>query len=98
VLKVEEQEGQQNQTKENIRMSNMKARNLLEVYNNNFNATKDALPAMVMALTNANNFKAYVVLNDLVEAFQTFAKQGQVEFDRVHKDIEFMNNRLFSLE
>jgi hypothetical protein len=62
VLRVEKREGQQNQTKENIRMSNMKAQNLLEVCNNNFNATKDAIPAMVMALTNASDSKAYVVL------------------------------------
>jgi hypothetical protein len=35
VLKVEEQKGQQKQTKEDIRMSNMKVWNLLENRNKN---------------------------------------------------------------
>jgi hypothetical protein len=98
VSKVKKQEGRQNQTREDIRMSSMKAQILLEVCNNNFNATKDALVAMVMALTNASNSKTYVVFNGLIEAFQSLAEQGQIEFDKVHKDIEFMNSRLFSLE
>jgi hypothetical protein len=98
VLKVEEQDGQQNQTRKEIRMSNMKAQNLLEVYNNNFDATKDTRATMVMALTNVSDSKAYVVLNGLIKAFQTLVEQGQIKFDRVHKDTKFMNSRLFSLE
>jgi hypothetical protein len=63
VLEVEKQEGQQKQTREDIRKSNMKAWNLLEDHNNNFDATKDALIAMVMAFANAGDFEASIVLN-----------------------------------
>jgi hypothetical protein len=105
VLKVEEQEGQQKQTRKDIRMSNMKAQNLLEDHKNNLNAAKDTLVTMVVALAHASNSEASIVLNAnvkaqerLVEAFQTFAKQGQIEFDKVHKDTEFMNSKLFSLD
>ncbi len=63
MLEVEKQEGQQKQTREDIRKSNMKAQILLEDHNNNFDATKDALVTMVMALANAGDVEASIVLN-----------------------------------
>jgi hypothetical protein len=63
VLEVEKQEGQQKQTREDIRKSNMKAQILLEDHNNNFDATKDTLVQMVMALANAGDVEASIVLN-----------------------------------
>ncbi len=105
MLKVEEQKGQQKQTREDIKMSNMKVQNLLEDHNNNLDVARDACAAMVMALVDVGDIEVFVILNTnvkaqecLIKAFQTLAEQGQVEFDRVHKDIEFMNNNLFSLE
>jgi hypothetical protein len=84
VLKVEEQKGQQKQTRKDIRMSNMKAQNLLEDHKNNLNTAKDTLVTMVMALANASNSKASIVLNAnvkaqerLVEAFQTLQNKGK---------------------
>jgi hypothetical protein len=62
VLDVEDQEGQQKQTKKDIRMSNMKGWNLLEDCNN-LNITKDTFVAMVMALIEACKSLKIVILS-----------------------------------
>ncbi len=64
----------------------MKAQILLEDHNNNFDATKDALVTMVMALANAGDVEASIVLNTQLKLFkplQNKGKQSLIGFIRI---------------
>jgi hypothetical protein len=71
VLDVEDQEGQQKQTKKYIGMSSMKNQNLLEDCNN-LKTTKATLVVMVMALIDACKYKDFAILSANTRRYLVF--------------------------
>jgi hypothetical protein len=84
----------------------MKAQGFMEDHVNNLKVHKEKLLELVLVLDSLLNeseatisqWKRVELEQAFVEAFQTLANEGIVEFEYICKDNEELNNRLFVIE
>ncbi len=110
VADLEENECLNMRTRENIKTMSMKAQGLMEGFLNNLMVGKDKLSLLILKLEGleasievTNNSwealqKQVESQKALVNAFQTLVDDGVKEYERIRKDFERINSRLFTLE